>query len=181
MGPFPMNSMVIRGADRSRGYRRPAVRRPVAEAAWSVVDPARRAVGIPHPRRPRPLREPSPILAACPNATLLTTWFSIGRMAEEWETPINRCRFMNDGDTVDVGRPHAGRQATAAVRQSDHPRPVRPEDQRFVVGGHLCNERACPDAGHRRAVRRRFRDGQFFGGRLVSPWAAMLDGRNLER
>jgi len=27
---------------------------------------------------------------------------SIGRMAEEWETPINRCRLVNDGDTVDV-------------------------------------------------------------------------------
>src|SRR5687767_3639065 len=27
-------------------------------------------------------------LEACPNATLLTSWFSIGRMAEEWMTPM---------------------------------------------------------------------------------------------
>src|SRR5438552_1226219 len=44
-----------------------------------------------------------PVLAACPNATLLTNWFSIGRMAEEWMTPLDRCRFLNDGERLDIG------------------------------------------------------------------------------
>jgi flavorubredoxin len=26
-------------------------------------------------------------LEACPNATLLTTWYAVGRMADEWDTP----------------------------------------------------------------------------------------------
>ena len=42
-------------------------------------------------------------LAACPNATLLTTWFSVGRMADEWSLPPHRIRFLYDGESLDVG------------------------------------------------------------------------------
>src|SRR3954453_22327610 len=104
VGHFPMNSMGIRGAEPVLvGTGCPAVRPQWLEAAWSVVDPLDvKWVFLTHDDRDHSGNLLA-ILAACPNATLLTTWFSIGRMAEEWETPINRCRFINDCDTVDVG------------------------------------------------------------------------------
>lgn len=42
-------------------------------------------------------------LEACPNATLLSTWFQIGRMTEEWMVPMDRVRFVNDGDSFEAG------------------------------------------------------------------------------
>jgi Metallo-beta-lactamase superfamily len=104
MGHFPMNSMVIRGAEPILvDTGAPAVRGPWLDAVWSLVDPLDvRWVFLTHDDRDHS-GNLLPILAACPNATLLTTWFSIGRMAEEWETPIERCRFVNDGDTIDAG------------------------------------------------------------------------------
>jgi len=104
VGHFPMNSMVIRGTEPVLvDTGAPAVRPQWLEAAWAVVDPMDvKWVFLTHDDRDH-AGNLLPILAACPNATLLTTWFSIGRMAEEWETPINRCRFVNHGDTIDVG------------------------------------------------------------------------------
>lgn len=104
VGHFPMNSMVIRGAEPVLvDTGAPAVRSQWLEAAWSVVDPLDvRWIFLTHDDRDHAGNLLSAV-AECPNATLLTTWFSIGRMAAEWETPINRYRFMTDGDTVDVG------------------------------------------------------------------------------
>ncbi len=42
-------------------------------------------------------------MEACPNATLITTWFSVGRMADEWSLPPDRIRFLYDGESIDVG------------------------------------------------------------------------------
>lgn len=64
-------------------------------AAWSIVDPLDvRWVFLSHDDRDHSGNLLA-ILATCPNATLLTTWFSIGRMAEEWESTArsaDRCR-----------------------------------------------------------------------------------------
>ena len=65
------------------------------------------------------------VLDACPNATLLTTWFSIGRMADEWMLPLDRCRFLNDGEQLDAGDRTSERAATAGLRQPHDPWPVR--------------------------------------------------------
>jgi len=87
VGHFPMNSMVIRGAEPVLvDTGAPAVRPQWLEAAWSVVDPMDvKWVFLTHDDRDH-AGNLVQVLAACPNATLLTTWFSIGRMAEEWET-----------------------------------------------------------------------------------------------
>jgi flavorubredoxin len=118
-----------------------------------------------------------PILAACPNATLLTTWFTIGRMAEEWETPISRCRFMNDGDTID-----AGDRTLVAKRPPlfDNPTTRGLFDSKtnvlWSVDTFATNvPTPMPDVGE--LSDEDFRDGQLFGGRLVSPWVTMLDER----
>jgi flavorubredoxin len=44
-----------------------------------------------------------PILQAAPQATLLTTWFSQERLAGDLHVPLSRVRWVNDGDTIDVG------------------------------------------------------------------------------
>ena len=227
VGHFPMNSMVIRGAEPVLvDTGAPAVRPQWLEAAWSVVDPMDvKWVFLTHDDRDHagnllpvlvdtgaPAVRPQwleaawgvvdpmdvkwvflthddrdhagnllPILAACPNATLLTTWFSIGRMAEEWETPINRCRFVNDGDTIDVGD-----RTLVAKRPPlyDNPTTRALFDPKtnvlWSVDTFATNvPTPMPDIAELSADE--FRDGQFFGGRLVSPWAALLDGQKFQR
>jgi len=178
VGHFPMNSMVIRGAEPVLvDTGAPAVRSQWLEAAWSVVDPLDvRWIFLTHDDRDH-AGNLLAALAQCPNATLLTTWFSIGRMAEEWETPINRCRFMTDGDTVD-----AGDRTLVAKRPPlyDNPTTRALFDTKtnvlWSVDTFATNVPApLPEAADLSADE--FRDGQFFGGRLVSPWVALLDDR----
>jgi flavorubredoxin len=96
-------------------------------------------------------------------------------MAEEWETPINRCRFMTDGDTID-----AGDRTLVAKRPPlyDNPTTRALFDPKtsvlWAVDTFATNVPApMPDVAALSADE--FRDGQFFGGRLVSPWVALLD------
>ncbi|MFH8937073.1 MBL fold metallo-hydrolase [Streptomyces griseosporeus] len=178
VGHFPMNSMVIRGAEPVLvDTGAPAVRAQWLEAAWSVVDPLDvRWIFLTHDDRDH-AGNLLAALAACPNATLLTTWFSIGRMAEEWETPINRCRFLTDGDTIDVGD-----RTLVAKRPPlyDNPTTRALFDPKtavlWSVDTFATNVPApMPDAGALSADD--FRDGQLFGGWLVSPWVALLDSQ----
>ncbi|MGC9543195.1 MBL fold metallo-hydrolase [Streptomyces sp. UG1] len=178
VGHFPMNSMVIRGAEPVLvDTGAPAVRSQWLEAAWSVVDPLDvRWIFLTHDDRDH-AGNLLAALAECPNATLLTTWFSIGRMAEEWETPVNRCRFMIDGDTVDVGD-----RTLVAKRPPlyDNPTTRALFDTKtnvlWAVDTFATNvPTPLPEIAGLSADE--FRDGQFFGGRLVSPWVALLDGQ----
>ncbi|MFF5701398.1 MBL fold metallo-hydrolase [Streptomyces sp. NPDC012794] len=176
VGHFPMNSMVIRGAEPVLvDTGAPAVRSQWLEAAWSVVDPLDvRWIFLTHDDRDH-AGNLLAVLAECPNATLLTTWFSIGRMAEEWETPVNRCRFMNDGDTID-----AGDRTLVAKRPPlyDNPTTRALFDTKtsvlWSVDTFATNVPA-PMPETSALTPDEFRDGQFFGGRLVSPWSALLD------
>ena len=43
-----------------------------------------------------------PALPACPNAVLVTTWFGVGRMVDHFEIPMDRVRFVRDGDSFDA-------------------------------------------------------------------------------
>ncbi len=176
VGHVPMNSMIIRGAEPVLvDTGAPAVRAQWLEAAWSVVDPLDvKWVFLTHDDRDH-AGNLLPVLAACPNATLLTTWFSIGRMAEEWETPINRCRFVNEGDTIDVGD-----RTLVAKRPPlyDNPTTRALFDPKthvaWSVDTFATNLPApMPDIGE--LTDDEFRDGQFFGGRLLSPWYTLLD------
>ncbi|MFJ4779124.1 MBL fold metallo-hydrolase [Streptomyces sp. NPDC088762] len=178
VGHFPMNSMVIRGAEPVLvDTGAPAVRAQWLEAAWSVVDPLDvRWVFLTHDDRDH-AGNLLAVLAACPNATLLTTWFSIGRMAEEWETPINRCRFVTDGDTVD-----AGDRTLVAKRPPLYDNPTTrslfdPKTKVLWSVDTFATNVPAPMPYVADLSDDEFRDGQFFGGRLVSPWSALLDGK----
>lgn len=44
-----------------------------------------------------------PLLAAAPQATLLTSWFIQERLATDVRVPLDRVRWLNDGDSFDAG------------------------------------------------------------------------------
>lgn len=116
-----------------------------------------------------------PLLEACPNATLLTTWFQIGRMAEEWETPLPRCRFVNAGDEIDVGDRTL---VTLTPAVFDNPTTRSVFDTRTgVLWG--CDAFATPIQAPISDARDmgddEFAEGQVLGGCLVSPWHTWLD------
>ncbi|GAA4871200.1 MBL fold metallo-hydrolase [Actinomycetospora straminea] len=176
MGHFPMNSMVIRGSEPvlvDTGC--PAVRAQWLDAVWSIVDPLDvRWVFLTHDDRDH-AGNLLPVLAACPNATVLTTWFSLGRMAEEWETPIERCRFVNDGDTIDVGD-----RTLVAMRPPLFDNPTTralfdPATSVLWSVDTFATNLPAPTGEIGDLGDDDFRDGQLFGGRLVAPWTAWLD------
>ena len=43
------------------------------------------------------------VLAACPNATLVASWFMCQRLGTDLTTPPTRWRWLGDGETLDVG------------------------------------------------------------------------------
>src|SRR5262249_53536560 len=49
------------------------------------------------------------VMAACPRATLVTSWLALARVCEEWIVPIERVRLLNPGGAVDLD----GRRFTA--------------------------------------------------------------------
>jgi flavorubredoxin len=43
------------------------------------------------------------VMEACPNATLITTWFMIERHTNTFNFPLERCRWVNDGESFSAG------------------------------------------------------------------------------
>jgi flavorubredoxin len=44
-----------------------------------------------------------PLLEACPNATLVCNWAIVERFSNAFGFPLERCRWLNDGEVLDVG------------------------------------------------------------------------------
>lgn len=106
VGCFFLNSAVITG-------REPIVidtGTPVNRARWiehlgSIVDPADvRWIFISHDDQDH-AGNLAVLMELCPRATVLTSWFGLGRMVstDGIELPLHRVRFVNDGDAVDIG------------------------------------------------------------------------------
>jgi flavorubredoxin len=176
IGYFCMNSLVIRGAEPiivDTGS--PANRNAWLEAVWSLVEPTDvRWIFLSHDDRDHS-GNLLPVLQACPNATLLTTWFSVGRMAEEWMTPLDRCRFVNEGDRIDTGD-----RTLTAIRPPVFDNPTTRglfDDRTGVFWG--VDTFALPVPGPIEDVndldQATFEDGELVGARLVAPWHEWLD------
>lgn len=43
------------------------------------------------------------ILEACPNATLVCSWAIVERFSNAFGFPLDRCRWLNDGESLDIG------------------------------------------------------------------------------
>lgn len=101
---IPLNSMVITGAE-------PIIvdtgnelsRAEWVDAAFSIVDPADvRWVFLSHDDHDHIGNLPA-VLDACPNATLVTNWFTVERTVRAMELPLHRMRWVNDGESFDAG------------------------------------------------------------------------------
>lgn len=176
IGYLPMNSMVIRGrepilvdtgspADRERWLRNVSSLVDLDDVRWIFLS---------HDDRDHSGNLLA-ALEACPNATLLTTWFSVGRMLEEWATPLQRCRFVNDGDVID-----AGDRQLVAIRPPvfDNPTSRALFDQSTGVLWSVdafATNLSEPLAESSDLGEEAFRDGQLLGGRLVAAWHLWLD------
>lgn len=100
----PVNSMVITGAE-------PVIvdtgnelsRQRWMNAAFSLVDPVDvRWVFLSHDDHDH-VGNLLPVLDACPNATLVTNWFTVERLQRAIPLPLHRARWLNPGDTFDAG------------------------------------------------------------------------------
>jgi flavorubredoxin len=176
VGHFPMHSMLIRGREPvivDTGA--PACRQQWLATVAELVDPADvRWIFLSHDDRDH-AGNLLAVLDACPNATLLTTWFSIGRMAEEWDTPLPRCRFVNDGDQID-----AGDRVLVAARPPVFDNPTTRGLLDTSTGVFWSVDTFATNTTQRmleadELADDEFRDGQFLGGRLVAPWHRYLD------
>ena len=45
----------------------------------------------------------SQVMDACPNATLVCSWTLVERFSNAYEFPLRRCRWLNDGESLDAG------------------------------------------------------------------------------
>lgn len=44
-----------------------------------------------------------PVLEACPNAVLVCSWALVERFSNAFSFPLQRCRWLNDGESIDLG------------------------------------------------------------------------------
>ncbi|MBA2445685.1 MAG: hypothetical protein H0V49_10185 [Nocardioidaceae bacterium] len=105
----------------------------------------------------------------------MTTWFGVGRMADHYDIPMPRVRFVRDGDSFD-----AGDRTFTAVRPPLFDNPVTRglfDDKTGVYWSvdtfaipvpHPVEELSHLD-------QRDVEEGLQLGARLISPWHAWLD------
>jgi flavorubredoxin len=99
-----LNSMVILGAEPTivdTGTM--ANRRQWLEDVFSLVDPADvRWIFLSHDDIDH-TGNLDETLSACPNATLVCNWAMVERHTHAFEFPIDRCRWVMDGEALDIG------------------------------------------------------------------------------
>jgi flavorubredoxin len=176
VGLFYLNSLVIQG-------REPVIvdtgtlinRERWLEQVFAIVDPTDvRWVFLSHDD-PDHTGNLLPVLDTCPNAVLVTTWFSVGRMVDHYEIPMDRVRFVRNGDSFD-----AGDRTLTALRPPLFDNPTTrglfdattgvywASDAFAMSVPHPVEDLAALDAGY-------VEDALLLGARLISPWHAWLD------
>ena len=88
------------------------------------------------------------LLDLCPNATLLANYAMTGRLFGDVELPLERMRWINVGESIDIGDRELVHGPTADVRLPRHPRAVR-HQHRHALGGRQLR-RLVPGRGVRR-------------------------------
>jgi flavorubredoxin len=117
------------------------------------------------------------LLDLCPRATVLTSWFAVGRMALEQGIvlPMDRVRFVNDGNAVDVGD-RTLRAVLPPVFDNPTTRGLFDPATGFYwaadcfgapVSQHVVEADDVPDAD--------WREGFLAMQRMLSPWHTLLD------
>jgi flavorubredoxin len=181
-----VNSMVITGAEPVIVDCGPAVvRSEWTEKVFEVVDPSDvRWIYLSHDDADH-TGNLAPVLELCPQATLVTNWFMVERMAADGALPLDRMRWINDGESFDAG----DRELVAVVPPTFDSPTTRglfdPESGNYWAADscgtpvtHEVRDIAELDPGF-------FRDGFLQMQRILSPWHQWLDparyGEHLDR
>ena len=101
---IPVNSAVILGAEPVIVDTGTKLNRDRwTESLWSLVEPEDvRWVFLSHDDHDH-VGNLVETLDRCANATLVTTWFSLERLGGDMRLPLERCRWVNDGERWDAG------------------------------------------------------------------------------
>ena len=99
-----LNSMIIRGAEPMIiDTGTPANRKQWLEDAFSIVEPEDvRWVFLSHDDVDH-TGNLEQVMEACPNAELVCNWAMVERHTNCFDFPLPRCRWVMDGDTLDIG------------------------------------------------------------------------------
>ena len=178
MGPVAtfVNSMVITGAEPVIVDCGPAVSREAwLETVFGLVEPEDvRWIFLSHDDVDHTGNLP-PVLEACPQATLVTNWFSMERMAADYQLPLDRMRWVNGGE-----RFHAGDRDLVAVVPPTFDSPTTrglfdtrtgvywAADSFVVPVTHEVTSIGELDPGF-------FRQAFLDGNRMLSPWHQWMD------
>lgn len=171
-----LNSMVITGAE-------PVIvdtgnelsRYDWMEAAFSLVDPADvRWIFLSHDDHDHIGNLPA-VLDACPQATLVTNWFTVERTVRAMTLPLDRMRWVNPGESFD-----AGDRTLVAVRPPifDSPTTRGLYDSKTgvywavdsfasLLPGHVTETDEVPEE--------LWQESFTFFAQMVSPWVSMTD------
>jgi flavorubredoxin len=173
-----LNSMVITGAE-------PVIvdtgtianRKQWLDDVFGIVDPADvRWVFLSHDDVDHTgnLEE---VMNACPNATLVSSWAITERHANAFGFPLRQCRWINDGESFDVGD-----RTLLAVRPPVYDSPTTRGlfDQRTGVYWGV-DSFACPMPGEVVSTTEEL-DAEFWAGGMamfiynaLSPWLGVVD------
>jgi flavorubredoxin len=104
VGQLPINSMVIRGQQPMLIDTLASVHREdFLRQAFELVDPEDvQWLFISHEDRDHS-GSFAQVLERCPNAKVITNFLGLGKLLEEFEIPLQRVHFLNDGESVDIG------------------------------------------------------------------------------
>jgi flavorubredoxin len=99
-----LNSMVILGAEPMIvDTGTPANREQWLKDAFSLVEPTDvRWVFLSHDDVDH-TGNLDQVMSACPNAQLVCSWAMVERHTNCFEFPLDRCRWITDGETLDIG------------------------------------------------------------------------------
>jgi flavorubredoxin len=176
VGCFYLNSLVIQGREPVIVDTGTLINRDLwLEQVFALVDPADvRWIFLSHDD-PDHTGNLEPVLEMCRNAVVVTTWFGMGRMADHLEIPMERVRFVRDGDSFD-----AGDRALTAVRPPLFDNPTTRGLFDATTGVYWASDAFAMSVPHAvddvAALDGDYADeALLFGARLIAPWHAWLD------
>jgi flavorubredoxin len=117
------------------------------------------------------------VMARCPNATLVCSWSILERHTNAFAFPLERCRWVGDGETLD-----AGDRTFRAVRPPTYDSPTTRgllDESTGVYWG--VDSFACPSPGEPVATVAEldpefWREGMaMFNHNALSPWLSLVD------
>jgi flavorubredoxin len=121
------------------------------------------------------------LLAAAPNATLVIDWFMQERMGASLEVPPSRWRWVQDGDTIDVGD-----RTLHVVRPPVYDSPTTrglfdPRTRVYWASDAFASPMATPVRDIADLDRTAWLEGIHLLSRYVSPWLTLVDERRYQR